>query len=178
MINIRRELPEDKEAIWQVNEAAFGRPAEAALVDALRRRGVVTLSLVAERAGEVVGHILFSPVTITNEAGGVVTPALSATAVAVALGPMAVSPTCQREGIGSQLVQTGIAMLRQAGHKILIVLGHPEFYPRFGFAPASRFGIRWEIEVPDEVFMALALQPGALAGVTGIVQYQPEFLGV
>lgn len=170
MINIRQELPGDEEAIWQVNEAAFGRAAEADLVDALRRRNVITLSLVAEREGEIVGHILFTPVTITDEAGGVVT--------AVALGPMAVSPACQREGIGSQLVQTGIAVLRQAGHEIVIVLGHPEFYPRFGFEPASRSGIRWEIEVPDEVFMALALQPGALVGVTGVVRYQPEFTGV
>lgn len=170
MIKIRRELPEDKKATWKVNEAAFGRSAEAALVDALRRRGVVTLSLVAEREGDVVGHILFTPVTITNESGGVVT--------AVGLGPLAVSPPCQREGIGSQLTQTGVEMLRQAGHEILIVLGHPEYYPRFGFVPASRFGIHWEIEVPDEAFMVMALKPGALAGVTGVVRYQPEFMGV
>ncbi|HRQ41638.1 MAG TPA: N-acetyltransferase [Chloroflexota bacterium] len=170
MIKIRQELPEDMEAIWKVNEAAFGRPAEAGLVEALRRRGVVTLSLVAEWEGDVVGHILFSPVTITNESGGVVT--------AVALGPMAVSPNCQRQGIGSQLVQTGLDMLRQAGHEMVIVLGHPDFYPRFGFAPASQSGIRWEVEVPDEVFMVMALQPGALEGVTGIVRYQPEFSAV
>ncbi|MCL4265716.1 MAG: N-acetyltransferase [Anaerolineae bacterium] len=170
MIQIRREQPEDEAAVRQVNEAAFGRPAEADLVDALRRRDVVTLSLVAERGGEVVGHILFTPVTITNENGGVVT--------AVGLGPLAVSPHSQREGIGAQLTQTGIEMLWQAGHEILIVLGHPEYYPRFGFASASRFGIRWEIEVPDEAFMVMALKPGALDGVTGIVRYQPEFNGV
>lgn len=175
MITIRQEQVGDETAVYHVNEAAFGRAAEADLVDALRRRalkqrGVVTLSLVAERAGEIVGHILFSPVTITDEAGGVVT--------AVGLGPLAVSPHCQREGIGSQLTQTGVEMLRQAGHEILIVLGHPEYYPRFGFAPANQFGIRWEIEVPDEAFMVMALKPGGLDGVTGIVRYQPEFTGV
>jgi len=163
---IRLEQPEDMVAIWQVNEAAFGRPGEADLIDALRQRGAVTLSLVAEQDGEVVGHILFSPVTITHD---------EVIVTAVGLGPMAVSPTHQRAGIGSQLVRTGLQMLRQAGHSVVIVLGHPTFYPRFGFMPASQFGIRWENEVPDEVFMVLALQPGALEGVSGIVRYQPEF---
>ena len=166
MIGIRLEQPEDVAAVRQVNETAFGRPLEADLVDALRQRGVVALSLVAEQNGEIIGHILFSPVTITAE-DKVVT--------AVALGPMAVLPTCQREGIGSQLVQTGLEMLRQAGHNLIIVLGHPEYYPRFGFAPASQFGIRWENDVPDEVFMVMALRPGGLDGVTGIVRYQREF---
>lgn len=163
---IRMEQPEDIAAIWQVNEAAFGRPGEADLVDALRQRGAVTLSLVAEQEGKVVGHILFSPMTITN--GGEVF-------TAVGLGPLAVSPAYQKAGIGSQLVKVGLEMLQQAGHSLVIVLGHPTYYPRFGFVPASQFGIRWENEVPDEVFMVLALQPGALDGISGIARYQPEF---
>ncbi len=169
MILIRAEQPEDIAAIWQVNEAAFNRPGEADLVNALRQRGVATLSLVAEREGEIVGHILFSPVTITEE-DRVVT--------AVALGPMAVLPTCQREGIGSQLVRIGLDILRQAGERVVIVLGHPRFYPRFGFVPANSYDIYWENKVPDEVFMVLALQPDGLDGVSGIVRYQPEFTAV
>jgi putative acetyltransferase len=169
MIDIRLERTEDWAAVWQVNEAAFDRPGEADLVDALRQRGVVTRSLVAEQDGKIVGHCLFSPVTITAE-DQVVT--------AVALGPVAVLPARQRTGIGSQLIQTGLKMLRQAGHDLVIVLGHAEYYPRFGFVPASRFGIRWENEVPDEVFMVMALRPGGLDGVTGIVRYQPEFAAV
>jgi putative acetyltransferase len=166
MVEIRLEQSEDVTAVRQVNEAAFGRPGEADLVDRLRERGVVTLSLVAEQDGEVAGHILFSPVTITEQDSVVTT---------VGLGPMAVLPARQSQGVGSKLVQTGLEMLRQAGHDLVIVLGHPDYYPRFGFAPAGRHGIHWENEVPDEVFMVLALRPGALDGVSGIVRYQPEF---
>jgi putative acetyltransferase len=169
MITIRVEAAEDVDAVWRVNEAAFGRAGEADLVDALRRRGAVILSLVAEQEGAVVGHILFSPVTISDG---------DKTVTAVGLGPMAVAPGYQGMGIGSQLVEAGIAWLREAGHRVVIVLGHPEYYPRFGFVLASRHGIRWENEVPEDVFMALALHPGGLAGVRGVVRYQPEFGGV
>jgi len=169
MITIRVEAAEDVDAVWRVNEAAFGRAGEADLVDALRRRGAVILSLVAEQEGEVVGHILFSPVTISDDDKRV---------TAVGLGPMAVAPGYQRMGIGSQLVEAGLMWLREAGHEVVIVLGHPKYYPRFGFVPASRHGIRWEHDAPEEVFMALSLHPGGLAGVRGIVRYQPEFGGV
>lgn len=169
MIKIRREQPQDIAAIWRVNEAAFSRPGEADLVDALRQRGAITLSLVAEQDGVIIGHILFSPVIITAEDGLV---------TAVGLGPLAVSPAHQRTGVGSRLVQTGLDILRQASHTLVIVLGHATYYPRFGFVPASQFGIRWENEAPDEAFMVLALQPGALDGISGIARYQPEFTTV
>ncbi len=166
---VRPEQPADLAAIHRVLRQAFAREAEAALVDRLRQRGVSTLSLVAVEAGQVVGHILFTPVTITSSA---------ANSEAVALGPLAVAPARQRRGLGSALVRAGLGRLRRAGHAAVIVLGHPDYYPRFGFKPAQSFGIRWEHPVPDEAFMALELHAGALAGRGGVVKYQPEFDGV
>jgi putative acetyltransferase len=176
-IIIRPETPADLAGIRGVNQRAFPTPAEAALVDALRAAGAVTLSLVAaqqgdaERAGgdlgdHVVGHILFSPVTITTAAGP---------RTAVGLAPMAVDPAWQRHGIGARLVQAGITRLGQAGHPAVVVLGHPDYYPRFGFARASSFGLRWEHPCADAAFMALALAPHALDGCAGVVRYRPEF---
>jgi putative acetyltransferase len=163
---IRSETPNDSATIRSINQAAFGQVAEADLIDRLRADGKLTLSLVAEADRQLVGHIAFSPVTIeTNPA-----------AVAVAgLAPMAVLPTNQRGGLGSLLVKTGLAECRVLGYDAVVVLGHPDYYPRFGFAPASRFGLRCEYDVPDEVFMALELRPGALAECAGLVRYQAEF---
>jgi putative acetyltransferase len=166
---VRRERPDDVAAIRRVHEEAFGRPAEADLVDALRARGKATLSLVAVRGERVVGHVLFSAVTI--EAGDEVTAALG-------LGPMAVLPAHQRAGVGSLLVRAGLEACRRAGHGCVVVLGHPEYYPRFGFVPAGRHGLAWEHPAPDEVFMVLEFRPGALTGAGGIVRYEPEFGGV
>ena len=168
MVLVRRERPDDV-AIRHVNEQAFGRATEADLVDRLRERGQATLSLVAVRADRVVGHILFSPVTI--ESGGHATAFLG-------LGPMAVLPAHQREGVGSLLVQAGLEECRGAGHGCVVVLGHPEYYPGFGFVPASRHGVAWEHSAPDEAFMVLELRDGALAGRGGTARYQPEFGGV
>jgi putative acetyltransferase len=166
MVVIRQEKPEDIAAIRHVNEQAFGRPAEADLVDALRTRGKVTLSLVAVQDDRVVGHILFSPVMIESE-GKVF--------AAVGLAPMAVLPELQRQGIGSLLVKRGLELCREAGHECVVVLGHPEYYPRFGFVPASKYGIKCEYDVPDAVFMAIELREGALQGRAGTAKYQPEF---
>ena len=165
-LTIRPEESADFAAIRQVNELAFGRPAEADIVDSLRQRGVVFLSLVAVQQSQLVGHILFSPVSVVSQAG---------TFEAVALGPMAVLPSHQRQGIGSQLVRRGLEECRQMGQPLVIVLGHPDFYPRFGFKTASPFGIRWEYDVPLEAFMLAELNPGALHGRSGVVFYQPEF---
>jgi len=163
---IRKEEPEDIYAIRLLNTAAFGREAEAYLVDKLRAAKALTLSLVATEKCYVVGYIVFSPVVIESER-----QILSA----VGLGPMAVSPERQGCGIGSQLVEAGLNEIRKCGHTIVVVLGNPEFYARFGFLPAGQFGIRWEIGVPDEVFMVKELSEHALRGVTGIVKYRPEF---
>jgi putative acetyltransferase len=166
MLFIRREQPEDIAAIHELHEVAFGRPAEADLVDALRARSKTTLSLVAVEDDRIVGHILFSPVTIDSAAR---------TFSAVGLAPMAVLPERQRRGIGSQLVSAGLLECRNAGYDCVVVLGHPTYYPRFGFVPASRYGLRSEYEVPDEAFMALAWRAGVLEDRGGVVRYQPEF---
>ena len=165
-ISVRQERPEDVPAIRDVNEQAFGRVDEADIVDALRKRGAVSISLVAIQEDQVVGHILFSPVTIKSE---------HSSFEAIALGPMAVLPSHQRQGIGSQLVRAGLEQCKKLGQSIAIVLGHPEFYPRFGFKPSRPFGIRWENDVSPEVFMVAELSEGALNGRSGVVVYQPEF---
>ena len=169
MAIVRTELPEDVAEIRRVNELAFGRPAEADLVEALRANGKVALSLVAVEDNRVVGHILLSPVTT-----GSTNPADSGFS-AVGLGPMAVLPERQRSCIGSALVLTALYGARKAGHDCVVVLGHANYYPRFGFIPASRFGLQCEYNVPDEVFMATELRDGALSEHKGLVRYQPEF---
>ena len=166
MLEIRAEEAADVDAIRQVNLEAFGQHAEADLVEALRAAGKSSVSLVALQDGRVVGHILFSPVSIDCEGRHL---------AAVGLAPMAVLPQKQRQGVGSELVRHGLDACRRASHAIVVVLGHPEYYPRFGFVPASRFSVTCEYDVPDEVFMALELQPGALQGHGGTARYQPEF---
>lgn len=166
MIVIRPEQPEDIAIIHQVVEQAFGNPAEAQLVDTLRRNGKAILSLVAEDNGRVIGHILFSEVVIDAVAGQL---------KGIGLAPLAVSPERQNEGIGSLLTEQGLELCRKAGYPFIVVLGHPEYYPRFGFIPASRFGIKSEYDVRDEVFMIMEVREGSLAGFAGVVKYQPEF---
>jgi putative acetyltransferase len=166
-IIIRAEETADMPAIYQVNEAAFGRPDEANLVDALRQNDGIVASLVAVYRQKIVGHILFSPMTLDES--------IEQPVRLVALGPMAVYPDYQGLGIGSQLVRAGIEQCRQAGYALMIVLGHPWFYPRFRFAPAAPHGIRAQWDVADEVYMVKELQNGALAEVKGVVRYRPEF---
>jgi putative acetyltransferase len=166
---IRGEEPRDAAAVRRVNELAFGQPTEANLVEALRDSGAVLLSLVAEVEREVVGHILFSPVVIDGPNGRF---------GAAGLGPMAVVPERQRTGLGGRLVRSGLDRLHHARVEAVVVVGHPAYYPRFGFVPASRFGIRWEHPVSDGAFMAAELRGGALAGHAGVVRYRPEFDGV
>jgi len=166
LISIRSERKEDQTAVHRVNELAFGQPGEADLVDALRERVDAFISLVATIDGSVVGHIFFSPVTIESE---------KTAFAAIGLAPMAVLPTHQNQGVGSLLVREGLKECRRLGHHIVVVLGHPNFYPRFGFEPASSKGLRCEYDVPDEVFMVTELTPGALAGRGGLVKYHDEF---
>jgi putative acetyltransferase len=167
---IREERPEDIPAIYKVNEMAFGRGEEAQLVDRLRARKAIVHSLVAVQDGEVAGHVLFSPVLLHSETGVI--------HVIAGLGPAAVLPGCQGQGIGKALIEAGVEHCRDSGYRALIVLGHPEYYPRFGFLPAVRSGIRCAFEVPDEAFMVLELVDGALDGVRGVAHYHPEFAGV
>ena len=164
-VEIRPEIAEDQQAIRHVNQQAFGSSDEANLVDALREGGFVEVSLVAETDGQVVGHILFSRVAIITTSGAV---------DAQSLAPMAVIPDCQRQGIGSKLVEAGLEACRERGHKIVVVLGHPEFYPRFGFSAE----LARRLESPfggGEAWMALELVPGAFEGVQGRVEFSPPF---
>ena len=166
MLTFRRETPKDIDSIRYVNEQAFEQKGEAELIDKLRNRNVVTLSLVAVQDEQIVGHILFSPVTVESEGSRF---------EAISLAPMAVLLEYQRQGIGSQLVQVGLKECYQLGHEVVVVVGHPDYYPRFGFVPAKTKGIDCEFEVPDEAWMILELREGALAGRKGTVKFQPEF---
>jgi len=161
---IRPETAADLDSIRHVNRLAFGQEAEARLVDTLRDGGYVRASLVAEKEKQVVGHILFSDLPILTEAG---------TVPALALAPMAVLPDFQNQGIGSALVRRGLEACRQQVHRIVVVLGHPHFYQRFGFR--SDLAKRLESPYSGEAFMAVELVPGALDGVIGKVQYPPPF---
>jgi putative acetyltransferase len=164
-MEIRPEQAADIGAVRAVNRAAFETATEADLVDALREQAKPIVSLVADDDGSIVGHILFSPVTLSGHEELRI----------MGLAPMAVLPAVQRRGIGSALVRAGLESCRRLGCCALVVLGHPEYYPRFGFTPASRFGIGSEYEVPDEVFMALELEPGALHDRSGTIRYHPAF---
>jgi putative acetyltransferase len=162
---IRPETSADYEAIRQVNRLAFRQDAEARLVDALRDGRYVQVSLVAEKSEQIVGHILFSNLSIVSDAG---------TIPALALAPLAVLPECQNRGIGSALVRRDLEVCAEHGHRIVVVLGHPHFYPRFGFSSK----VAAQLESPysgRESFMAVELVPGELHGVTGRVVYSPPF---
>lgn len=165
--SIRQEQPGDIDAIRRINELAFGGHAEAKLVDALRSANAILLSLVAEVDGQIVGHILFSPVIIDRD---------NTHDNAVGLAPMTVLPAAQRCGIGKSLVQSGIETIRAAGHGAIVVLGHPRYYPRFGFKLASEFDLHWEVPGHDNAFFAMELRPEFLGVRPGTVRYRPEFM--
>lgn len=161
---IRPEQPDDAEAIRQILVAAFGREAEARLVERLRASGKSVRALVAEEQGRLLGHVAFSRIGI-GENG---MPAL-------ALAPLAVTPAFQRLGIGSALVSAGLQQLRQVGEQRVIVLGDPAYYLRFGFVPAIRFQLQCPWPAPAEAFMAIALARDAYNEVAGRVKYGHEF---
>lgn len=166
MIRVRFEKPHDYPSVYAINQRAFGRLAEADLVENLRLVARPTLSLVAEQDGRVVGHIFFSPVTVQSPQGDW---------TALGLGPMAVLPAHQGKGIGSQLVSQGLQACHQAGWDVVVVLGHPWFYPRFGFKISRPLGISCAYQVPEQAFMLVELRQDALSGRRGVVHYQPAF---
>jgi putative acetyltransferase len=169
-MTIRLEQPHDAAQVRRVNELAFGQHLEANLVERLRETCADdSLSLVADDDG-VVGHILFTPVVVEREGRHI---------AGMGLAPMAVLPDRQRQGIGSRLVREGLEMLRARGCPFVVVVGHPEYYPRFGFERASQHGLvsQWE-EVSDAAFMVVVLDPAAMAGVSGVAVYRNEFVDV
>jgi putative acetyltransferase len=162
---VRPEFPEDAAAVRAVHCSAFPTAGEADLVDALRSAGKARVSLVALVDGVVVGHILFSPITIEGVELG------------LGLAPVAVLPAHQRRGIGSRLIEEGLAVCRREGVPLVVVLGHPEYYPRFGFRRASEHGLGNEYGA-DEAFRVVELRPGSIPAAGGLVRYASEFGGL
>ncbi len=165
---IRAEKESDRDVVYAVNVSAFETPSEANLVDVLREQASPVVSLVAERGGGVVGHIMFSPVSLPGHVD----------VKLMGLGPMAVAPEHQRSGVGSALVRAGLEQCTELGLSAVVVLGHPEYYPRFGFSPASRFGMDSEYDVREDAFMAIELHANILSGKTGKVKYHAAFSNV
>lgn len=167
MTKICFEKPEDIAFIHSVNEQAFGRVSEAKLVDTLRLACTDHLSLVADDNGSIIGHLMFTPVVVTD--GKQKTEGMG-------LAPMAVLPSRQRQGMGTQLVDTGLQILKEKGCPFVIVLGHPEYYPRFGFQAASGCNIKTQWDgVPDEAFMILVMDHEAMQNVSGVATFRDEF---
>ena len=170
MITIQPEKEEYYTAIHELNVLAFGREDETRLVENLRKSPdfITELSLVAVKDRMIVGHILFSRIAIQTKTGSF---------PAVSLAPIAVHPEFQKQGIGSKLIRQGLVRCRKLGHKIVVVVGHPNYYPRFGFTSARAKGLEAPFLVPDEAFMVIEIAPGALNGISGMVIYPPAFEG-
>lgn len=165
MIELRQEVPDDFPAVRHVNERAFGGTAEAQLVDLLREAKKAVVSLVALHENRVVGHILFSPVTVTQAPENF---------RGVGLAPMSVLPEFQNQGIGSRLVRDGLEACKRKGYDAVVVLGHTKYYPRFGFSRAKDYGLDNEYNALDS-FMVLELKEGVLQTIGGLAKYAPEF---
>ena len=168
-IAIRVERTEDRAAIRAVHEAAFDRSDEASLVDALRSRGGVLLSLLAVEDGRVVGHVLYSPVSVGSDARRI---------EGAGLGPVAVLPQCQRRGIGAMLIDEGNRRIERINCPFVVVLGDPAYYTRFGFEPARQHGMTCVWDVPHDAFMVSVLQPVLMERICGVATYRPEFSDV
>jgi putative acetyltransferase len=166
-ILVRQEKEKDYGGIYEVNKLAFGQENESRLVERIRKGDsfIPELSLVAEVGGRVVGHILFSEIKIS---GSLIFETLM-------LAPIAVTPELQRQGIGTELMKRGMKLASELGYDSIIVVGHKEYYPRFGFKKASSWNIKFPFEVPDEAFMAIELVGGALEGKSGTIIYPDEF---
>ena len=163
---IRFESHSDIPSVRRVNTAAFSGPVEADLVDTLRAQRQAIISLVAAVGNEVVGNVVLTPVTLMPSVPGL---------RMLGLGPVAVLPAFQRQGIGSALIRQAVGQGCADGWHAIVVLGHPEYYTRFGFIPARQFGLGCEFDAPEGAFMVLELRPRTLDALHGVVRYQPEF---
>ena len=168
-IAIRAERPGDSAAVITINDRAFAGTDESGLIEAIKQSGRPAISLVACSDDTPIGHILFSPIQIQSDGAAIAT---------LALAPMAVLPAFQRRGIGTLLVEAGLKECARQGCQVVIVVGHPTFYTRFGFGPANGLGLRSVYSSAGDAFMALELSKGVLAGRTGVVEYPVEFANV
>lgn len=167
-VKIRKEEEKDNKRVYEVNRLAFQQENESKLIEKIRKgeNFIPELSLVAEIGNEIVGHILFSKIKIIGDS----------VFESLALGPMAVIPEFQKQGIGEKLIKIGLEKAKKLGFDSVIVLGHKEYYQKFGFQRASKWGIKCPFDVPDEVFMAIELTNKALENKAGTVNYPKEFM--
>ncbi|MBP2029492.1 putative N-acetyltransferase YhbS [Methanohalophilus levihalophilus] len=165
---IRSESSSDYVGISKLNDEAFGRPNESKLVADLRKNpGFVSdLSFVAEQDGQIVGHVLFFPITISTPTGSV---------QSLSIAPLSVLPPCQGQGVGSVLIRAGIDEAEELGYTSVIVVGPSEYYSMFGFEPAGKWNLRCPYDVPDEAFMGLELVENSLDIGGGVVEFPPEY---
>ena len=166
MALIRPERAGDEAAISRVHTEAFGGPDEAALVDALRGVAEPSISLVAEADSRIVGHVLFTPVTIRSD---------ESSSLALALAPLAVFPSSQRTGVGSGLVRAGLDACREQSQMVVFVLGNPDYYGRFGFEAAAPWGLQYRSPEFGPAFQVAELESGALGNRAGDVEYLAAF---
>jgi putative acetyltransferase len=167
-ITFRKEAANDCKEIREVNDIAFGQNQEGKLIDKLRIKAeyINELSIIALFGNKIVGHILFFPVSVVfNEKRH----------QTLSLGPMAVLPEYQKQGIGGELIRRGLKKAEELGFKSVVVLGHPEYYPRFGFRKSARWNIRDPFGAPEEAMMAIELEKGSLEFGGGIIEYPEEF---
>jgi len=167
-IRIRQEIKDDYKRVYEINKLAFGQENESKLIEKIRKgpNFVPELSLVAEKDNEIVGHILFSKMKIVGESEY----------ETLMLAPIAVIPELQKQGIGGKLIKKGIEKAEELGFNSIIVVGHKDYYPKFGFQKASKWGIKCPFEVPDGAFMAIELTENALENKAGVVQFPEEFM--
>ena len=165
IIDVRFEGPLDADAVREINDQAFGSPVEGQIVERLRSEPD-SISLVATKDDRVVGHILFTAISLEPSAG-----------IRVAgLGPVSVLPEHQRAGVGSHLIRAGLDACRRYGYSAVVVVGPPEYYPRFGFEPAYTRGLTLpDFDVPQDVFMVVELDPDVRQHLKGAVHYRSEF---
>ncbi len=167
MITIRVENKDDLITIKEINNKAFGQPEEGNIIDKIRASGSQILSLVAEIDQKIVGHIFYSEAEIEHDNERI---------IGMGLAPMAVLPEYQKQGVGKKLINESISILKKKPIAFIIVLGHEDYYPKFGFDKASKYGIscQWD-GVPDEAFMIMILDKEKMENVHGVARYRDEW---